>query len=158
VALSPRWLARGVLARLNGGYQALIRQANRARAFHPKRRALCRAMPRSSEAIDPHECSVTISPGVWLQAKIAYTVGISGFQYTIRRVSPALDAELRREASETGKTLNTVVVQALEDAKLPSVVSEHDDLDWFIGHTPAEAGDEADAQAWLDALPVEPAA
>jgi hypothetical protein len=32
--------------------------------------------------------------------------------------------------------------------------SEYDDLDWFIGRM-QEA---ADAQAWLDALPVEPAA
>jgi hypothetical protein len=83
---------------------------------------------------------------------------MSRIQYTIRRVSPALDAELRREASETGKTLNAVVVQTLENAKLPSAASEHDDLDWFIGRMPAGAGDEADAQAWLDALPVEPAA
>jgi hypothetical protein len=80
-----------------------------------------------------------------------------GIQYTIRRVSPTLDAELRREASETGRTLNAVVVQTLEDAKLPSA-SEHDDLDWFIGRMPLAVGDEADAQAWLDALPVEPAA
>lgn len=78
-------------------------------------------------------------------------------QYTIRRVSPALDAELRREASETGKTLNAVVVQTLENAKLPSTASEHDDLDWFIGCLPVDAGEEAGAQAWLDALPVEPA-
>lgn len=83
---------------------------------------------------------------------------MSGIQYTIRRVSPALDAELRREASETGRTLNAVVVQALENAKLPSTASEHDDLDWFIGHIPVAGGEEADAQAWLDALPVEPAA
>jgi hypothetical protein len=93
-----------------------------------------------------------------MQAHDAYTVGMSGIQYTIRRVSPALDAELRREATETGKTLNTVVVQTLENAKLPSTASEHDDLDWFIGHAPAGAGEEADAQAWLDALPVEPVA
>ena len=78
-------------------------------------------------------------------------------QYTIRRVSPALDAELRREASETGQTLNAVVVRALENAKLPSPASAHDDLDWFIGHLPTGAGDESGAQAWLDALPVEPA-
>jgi hypothetical protein len=83
---------------------------------------------------------------------------MSGIQYTIRRVSPALDAELRREASETGKTLNAVVVQTLESAKLAPTAREHDDLDWFIGCMPADTGDEADAQAWLDALPVEPAA
>jgi hypothetical protein len=93
-----------------------------------------------------------------LQADRAYNAGMSGIQYTIRRVSPALDAELRREASETGKTLNAVVVQTLEDAKLPSTGGEQDDLDWFIGRIPAAAGEEADAQAWLDALPVEPTA
>lgn len=81
---------------------------------------------------------------------------MSRLQYTIRQVSPALDAELRREASETGKTLNAVIVQTLENAKLPSAPSEHDDLDWFIGRMPADAGDEADAQVWLDALPVKP--
>jgi hypothetical protein len=83
---------------------------------------------------------------------------MSGIQYTIRRVSPALDAELRREAAETGKTLNTVVVQTLESAKLRSAGSEHDDLDWFIGRMPVASGDEAGAQAWLDALPVESSA
>jgi hypothetical protein len=83
---------------------------------------------------------------------------MTGIQYTIRRVSPALDAELRREASETGKTLNAVVVQTLESAKLHSAAGEHDDLDWFIGRMPVGAGGETDAQAWLDALPVEPAA
>lgn len=82
---------------------------------------------------------------------------MSRIQYTIRRVSPALDAELRREASETGQTLNAVVVQTLENAKLPTA-GDHDDLDWFIGRLPVDAGDEASAQAWLDALPVEPAA
>jgi hypothetical protein len=75
-------------------------------------------------------------------------------QYTIRRVSPALDAELRREASETGRTLNAVVVHTLENAKLTA--KEHDDLDWFIGRVPTASGDEAGAQVWLDALPVEP--
>jgi len=92
------------------------------------------------------------------QAAYAYNAGMSGIQYTIRRVSPALDAELRREASETGKTLNAVVVQTLESAKLAPTAREHDDLDWFIGCMPADTADEADAQAWLDALPVEPIA
>ncbi len=83
---------------------------------------------------------------------------MSGIQYTIRRVSAALDAELRREATETGRTLNAVVVQTLENAKLSASASEHNDLDWFIGRVPADAGDEAASQEWLDALPVEPAA
>jgi hypothetical protein len=114
-----------------------------SRAFHPKRAGSC--------------CVVALSSFLNVQANSAYTIGISGIQYTIRRVSPALDAELRREASETGRTLNTVVVQTLENAKLSTTTSEHDDLDWFIGHMSTDAGDEVDAQAWLDALPVEPA-
>jgi hypothetical protein len=83
---------------------------------------------------------------------------MSGIQYTIRRVSPALDAELRREASETGKTLNAVVVQTLENAKLVAAGKQHDDLDWFIGCMPTDTDEEAEAQVWLDALPVEPTA
>jgi hypothetical protein len=93
-----------------------------------------------------------------VQAADAYNAGMTGIQYTIRRVSSALDAELRREASESGRSLNAVVVQTLEDAKLPMTASDNDDLDWFIGRTPVGAGDEAGAQAWLDALPVEPTA
>jgi hypothetical protein len=80
---------------------------------------------------------------------------MSSIQYTIRGVSPVLDAELRREASETGKTLNAVVVETLEHARLPAAHVVHDDLDWFIGSLPADDGIDA-AQVWLDALPVEP--
>lgn len=81
---------------------------------------------------------------------------MSSIQYTIRGVSPVLDAELRREASTSGKTLNAVVVETLEHAKLPRGAIAHDDLDWFIGSLPP--GDKAfeEAQTWLDALPVEP--
>lgn len=80
---------------------------------------------------------------------------MASIQYTVRGVPPDLDAELRREAQTTGKTLNAVVVETLEQAKLPSSAVVHDDLDWFVG---TAAGGEADAaQAWLDALPAEPA-
>jgi hypothetical protein len=80
---------------------------------------------------------------------------MSSIQYTIRRVSPALDAELRREASESGRTLNAVVVQTLESAKLAPAATDHEDLEWFIGSA-RPGGEEEDAQAWLDGLPVEP--
>jgi hypothetical protein len=88
-------------------------------------------------------------------AEIAYTVGVSGIQYTVRGVPPALDAELRREASTSGKTLNTVVVETLEHAKLPGGAVAHDDLDWFVGSLPPYDETSKDAQAWLDSLPVE---
>jgi hypothetical protein len=77
-------------------------------------------------------------------------------QYTIRGVPPVLDAELRREASASGKTLNAVVVETLEHAKLPVGAVVHDDLDWFIGSLPPDGKASEDAQTWLDSLPVEP--
>lgn len=87
----------------------------------------------------------------------AYNAGMNSIQYTVRGVSPALDAELRREARASGKTLNALVVETLEGAKLPPPVLIHDDLDWFVGAAPGgEVGSDA-ALEWLDALPAEPA-
>jgi hypothetical protein len=82
---------------------------------------------------------------------------MSGIQYTVRGVPLDLDAELRREAKTTGKTLNALVVETLAQAKLPSSAVVHDDLDWLVGTAPGgESGQDA-AQAWLDALPTDPA-
>ena len=80
---------------------------------------------------------------------------MSSIQYTVRGVSPDLDAELRREARASGKTLNALVVETLEQAKLPASAVVHDDLDWFIGKAPGGEGEAA--LAWLDALPTESA-
>ncbi len=82
---------------------------------------------------------------------------MSSIQYTVRGVPPNLDAELRREAHTTGKTLNALVVETLEHAKLPSSPTIYDDLDWFVGKGPYDENEPDAAQAWLDALPVEPA-
>jgi hypothetical protein len=82
---------------------------------------------------------------------------MASIQYTVRGVPPDLDAELRREAHTTGKTLNALVVETLEHAKLPSSTVLHDDLDWFVGKAPRGGGDLDAALAWLDALPAEPA-
>lgn len=82
---------------------------------------------------------------------------MSSIQYTVRGIPLDLDAELRREAHTTGKTLNALVVETLEHAKLPSSPVIHDDLDWFVGSAPGGKSDLDAAQAWLDALPVEPA-
>jgi hypothetical protein len=76
-------------------------------------------------------------------------------QYTVRGIPAELDAELRKEARATGRTLNAVVVETLGQAKRPAE-RIHDDLDWFVGSAPGGSGDEeAAAQAWLDALPAE---
>jgi hypothetical protein len=82
---------------------------------------------------------------------------MNSIQYTVRGVPPELDAELRREAHTTGKTLNSVVVETLEHAKLPPAAVIHDDLDWFVGNAPGGESDFDAAQAWLDALPAESA-
>jgi hypothetical protein len=80
---------------------------------------------------------------------------MSGIQYTVRGIPSALDAQLRREARTSGKTLNALVVETLEQAKSPSSCAVHDDLDWFIGKAPSGDGELDDAQAWLDAMPAE---
>jgi hypothetical protein len=75
-------------------------------------------------------------------------------QYTVRGIPAELDAQLRREAHDTGKSLNSLVIETLEHAKLSSSPVIHDDLDWFIGSR-RSSGHEDDTQAWLDALPAE---
>jgi hypothetical protein len=79
---------------------------------------------------------------------------MNSIQYTVRGVPAELDAELRREARTTGKTLNSLVVETLEHAKLPSSTVIHDDLDWFVGNAPRDESDLV-AEAWLEALPAE---
>jgi hypothetical protein len=82
---------------------------------------------------------------------------MNSIQYTVRGVPPELDAQLRREARTTGKTLNALVVETLEHAKLPATAVIHDDLDWFVGSASSGESGLDGALAWLDALPTEPA-
>ena len=80
---------------------------------------------------------------------------MKGIQYTVRGIPEDLDAELRKEARATGRTLNAVVVETLEQAKRPAG-RVHDDLDWFVGSAPGGSdGEEIAAQAWLDSLPAD---
>jgi hypothetical protein len=90
-----------------------------------------------------------------MPAVYAYNAGMASIQYTVRGISPPLDAELRREASSNGKTLNAIVIETLEQAKLPTTAAVHGDLDWFVGSLSADDG-AADAEAWLDSLPASP--
>jgi hypothetical protein len=81
---------------------------------------------------------------------------MSSIQYTVRGVSERLNAELRKEARATGRTLNAVVVETLERAKLPAGGVVHEDLAWFIGSAPRGSSEqEAASQAWLDSLPAD---
>ena len=82
---------------------------------------------------------------------------MSSIQYTIRGVPQDLDMELRREAHASEKSLNALVLETLEHAKLPSQPTVHDDLDWFIGSSPSPDSELDAAQEWLDSLPAEPA-
>jgi hypothetical protein len=80
---------------------------------------------------------------------------MKSIQYTVRGVPEKLDAELRKEARASGRTLNAVVVETLEQAKLPADAL-YDDLDWFIGSAPHGSNEAEDAaHAWLDSLPAE---
>lgn len=90
-------------------------------------------------------------------AYAAYSAGMSGIQYTVRGVPAELDAELRREARATGKTLNALVIETLAQAKLPTSGTVHDDLDWFVGGAPSLQGELDAVSGWLDGLPAEPA-
>jgi hypothetical protein len=92
-----------------------------------------------------------------LPALFAYTVGMTSIQYTVRGIPEDLDTELRREAQSTGRTLNSLVVETLREAKLTSPDLVHDDLDWFIAGAADEEEREVAAMEWLDALPAEPA-
>jgi len=86
---------------------------------------------------------------------IAYNVGMKSMQYTIRSISPRLDEALRRRAKSSGKSLNEVVIETLEQGAgiVPEPVVYHD-LDWFVG---SGGFDESfdEAMAWLDSMPVD---
>lgn len=58
-------------------------------------------------------------------------------QYTIRKVPPELDQELRRRAQKSGKSLNQTIIQELSEklgiAGGKSKQTIGSSLDWFIG-------------------------
>jgi hypothetical protein len=88
-----------------------------------------------------------------VQAKNVYHEGMKDIQYTIRGVPKNLDRRLREEARESGRSINRVVIETLQQAKLPGS-PPYDDLDWFVGS--GESDDqEAEALDWLDSLPVD---
>lgn len=58
---------------------------------------------------------------------------MSGTQYTIRSVPKKLDKFLRRKSRLSGKSLNRVVLDYLQQGSKLDFKSEEDDLSWFIG-------------------------
>lgn len=82
----------------------------------------------------------------------AYYVGMNGIQYTIRSIPTKLDQALRHRSKATGKSLNDVVLAALEKGTGISANSTFNDLDWFIGGKSLSGSFGEDIQ-WLDSLP-----
>jgi len=55
-------------------------------------------------------------------------------QYTIRQVPEAVDAALRRRAKSSGKSMNTVLLEALqESAGMEETAAKYNDLDHLAG-------------------------
>ena len=71
-----------------------------------------------------------------MQAYFAYIAGMKNrqMQYTIRKIPPHVDMELRKRADKERKSLNEVALQALERGlDLADQPIRHHDLDDLIG-------------------------
>ena len=70
-----------------------------------------------------------------MRATVAYSAcTVSQTRYTIRRVPPRLDRELRRRAHEERRSLNEVVLRALERGQgMAEAAPRHRDLDDLAG-------------------------
>jgi len=96
---------------------------------------------------------------IYLPANVAYIVGMAEkhTQYTIRKVPPHLDEELRRRAHQEHKSLNELALWALaRGLGLSEQEVRHHDLDDLAGtwvDDPAfdraiEAMDQIDPELW----------
>ena len=93
-----------------------------------------------------------------MHATDAYNAGIMlQTQYTIRRVPPRLDQELRRRAHDEHRSLNEVALRALERGLgLAEEAPRHHDLDDLAGtwvedpefDRAIEAMDQVDPELW----------
>jgi hypothetical protein len=83
---------------------------------------------------------------------IAYNAGMNSLQYTIRSIPPKLDSALRRRAQKTNKSLNEVVIEALEKGTGVTSNASFSDMDWFIGVKSLDSSFD-DALDWLDNVP-----
>ncbi len=64
--------------------------------------------------------------------KHAYNVGMSNVQYTIRKIPSSLDKRLRRQAKESGLSLNKLVIEYITTASQQQS-QQDEDFSWLIG-------------------------
>jgi len=92
-----------------------------------------------------------------VQALLAYSVGMSKIQYTIRNIPEHLDSLLRKETGKSSKSLNTVLLEALSRGMdVTGTAPVYNDLDSLAGSwvedpefDEAVAGfDEIDKELW----------
>ncbi len=75
-------------------------------------------------------------------------------QYTIRSIPPKLDQALRTRARKSGKSLNEVVIETLNQATgANSKPAVYHDLDWFIGAVSIDQKEFNKSMDWLNSLP-----
>jgi len=64
---------------------------------------------------------------------VAYNVGMSKKQYTIRSIPNNLDVFLRRQAQLQGKSLNQTVLDYIKQATKLDLQDSDENFDWIIG-------------------------
>ncbi len=62
-----------------------------------------------------------------------YHVGMKAIQYTIRNIPAPIDRYLRKRASISGKSLNSVIIEELSGNTGINSQDLASSLDWFIG-------------------------
>lgn len=94
-----------------------------------------------------------------MHANFVYNVGMIRKQYTIRGIPERIDAMLKQKAHEEHKSLNSVVLEAIEKgigaADVPVVHHDMDDLAGSWVDDPGfdqaiEAFEAIDEELWLD--------
>lgn len=81
---------------------------------------------------------------------------MSNIQYTIRSIPEPVDRFLRNDAKKSGKSLNRVIVEALEKATGTSqTVQRFNDLDHLFGRGIGDRKAFDEAMEWQDSLPVD---
>jgi hypothetical protein len=74
-----------------------------------------------------------MSKSIDVRIQLAYAVGMSNIQYTIRNVPVDVDNALRLKAKKTKQTFNATIVEVLRQSTNVSTSNPKSDLDWFYG-------------------------
>lgn len=81
---------------------------------------------------------------------------MNSIQYTIRSVPKSVDTALRNNAKESGKSLNQVIVDALEKATgVSQTTRRFTDLDHIFGKGIQDKKAFDEAMIWAESLPVD---